>query len=144
MGELLGLTLFGSGIGFLVLLGLLFLALILSDLNENGYFATLSFIVASGLVYFWGDVSVFSVFTFKNIGMYLFIGFLFSLMRTYFKGKELSKDDKKYFELRDNVFRWWFLFPISAINWVCGHLLKDLYNFVYSKVEKLYLSIFNL
>ena len=140
-------TLFGSVGLFFLGLGILVFTLILADLNENGYYATFSFAVFLGLVYFWGEADILSVFSIKNILMYLFTGFLFSLMRTYFKGKELSKKGKGYketFRLKDNVFRWWFLFPISAINWVFGHLLRDLFNLIYSKVEKVYVSIFNM
>ena len=142
-------TLFGSVGLFFTFLGFLVVALILADLSENGYYATISFAIFMGLVYFWGEESqyVFSIFTLKNILMYVFTGFLFSLIRTYFKGKELNKKSKGYketFELKDNVFRWWFLFPISAINWIFGHLLRDLYNWIYSKVEKVYVAIFNM
>lgn len=140
-------TLFGSVSLFFVFLGLLVFALILADLNENGYYATVSFAIFIGLIYFWGEIVVLSIFTIKNILMYVFVGFLFSLVRTYFKGKELKKKGKEYkedFRLKDNVFRWWFLFPISAINWIFGHLLRDLYNVIYAKVEKIYVSIFNM
>ena len=147
MAELACYTLFGSVSLFFVFFGLLIFALILADLNENGYYATVSFAIFIGLIYFWGEIVVLSIFTVKNVLMYVFVGFLFSLVRTYFKGKELNKKDKSYketFRLKDNVFRWWFLFPISAINWIFGHLLRDLYNWVYSKVEKIYVAIFNM
>lgn len=147
MGDIMCYTLFGSVSLFFVFLGLLVFALILADLNENGYYATVSFAIFIGLIYFWGEIVVLSIFTIKNILMYVFVGFLFSLVRTYFKGKELKKKGKEYkedFRLKDNVFRWWFLFPISAINWIFGHLLRDLYNVIYAKVEKIYVSIFNM
>lgn len=147
MGDIMCYTLFGSVSLFFVFLGLLVFALILADLNENGYYATVSFAIFIGLIYFWGEIVLLSIFTIKNILMYVFVGFLFSLVRTYFKGKELKKKGKEYkedFRLKDNVFRWWFLFPISAINWIFGHLLRDLYNVIYAKVEKIYVSIFNM
>lgn len=146
MGDFLCFTIFGSGVVFLTLLTILFFSLIVSDRVGNGYYATLSVLVFVGIMYFWGNGGdvILQYVTFKYVGMYLFAGFLFSLLRTFFKGKELTKEEKKYFKLKDNVFRWWFLFPISAINWVCGHLLTDLYSFIYSKVGKVYESIFNM
>ncbi|MFK5282745.1 hypothetical protein ACI3PL_24580, partial [Lacticaseibacillus paracasei] len=81
--------------------------------------------------------------SFRNISIYLFLGFIFSLIRTYFKGKKLDTKQKEYFELKEHVFRWWLMFPICLITWVFGDLLKDLYNFVYSKLSKVYQSIFN-
>lgn len=158
MGNLI---LFGSGISFGIAAAILFIAFILSDIYENGYSATISLLVFIGLNYFFGNLLWLSVFTWMNVGAYLFIGFLFSLVRTYFKGKEFNVEDKdgagagniryynskrenkKDFELKDNVFRWWFLFPISALTWIFGHLFVDLWNFLYSKVEKMYDWLFD-
>lgn len=156
MGSLI---LFGSAIGFGIALVVLFLAIMLSEIYENGYAATTSVIVFLGLNYFWGNFTWLSIFNWYNVGAYLFIGFLFSLIRTYFKGKEFkeirkdyreqeyladkSGNSKKDFKLKEHVFRWWFLFPFAAINWVFGHLLIDVWDFIYRKTSKIYESIFN-
>ena len=42
------------------------------------------------------------------------------------------------------VFRWWFLWPISLINWAISDLIKQLYNFVYDKLVHFYDEVFNL
>jgi hypothetical protein len=77
--------------------------------------------------------------------IYLFLGFIFSLIRTIAKGRELKDtEDKKYFELKEHVFRWWLLWPICAITWVLGRLLVDVYNFLYSKISRVYEFLFNL
>lgn len=144
MENIIPFTLFGSGIAFGLLVGLLFIVLIVSDLNETGEIAFVAFVVAVGLNYFWGTFPFFSVaISVRNILIYIFIGFIFSLVRTYFKGKKLSPDAKKYFNLKHHVFRWWFLFPISAITWIFGDLLKDLYDLLYYKISRVYESIFN-
>lgn len=143
MENLIPFTLFGSGIAFGIMLVALFIIFIFSDIEESGVFAFVSFLIAIGLNYFWGTFPILNVISFRNISIYLFLGFIFSLIRTYFKGKKLTVDQKKYFELKEHVFRWWLMFPICLITWVFGYLLKDLYNFVYSKLSKVYQSIFN-
>lgn len=142
--DITGLTLFGSGIALGIVLLLLFISLIAADLSESGWFAAVCISVVVILNAFWGTIPILDILTLKNILLYLIIGFIFSMVRTYFKGKELSKDDKKHYDLKSSVFRWWFLFPISLINWVFGDLLKDLFNWIYSKIESIYLKLFNV
>jgi hypothetical protein len=161
MENLLHFTLFGSGIAFGILTLVLIVLYFIADYHKNGYLATVWTILFLGITYFWSDFSILPYLTWKNIGGYLLAGFIFSLVRTYFKGRELSSEyskltenDFKYhptvegykernFDLKKNVFRWWFLFPISLLSWVFGHLIKDLYNFIYSKVGRLYTLILN-
>ena len=143
MENLIPFTLFGSCIAFGIMLVLLFIILISSDIGEDGIYAFVAVIVAVGLNYFWGTFPILSLISFRNISIYLFLGFIFSLIRTYFKGKKLDAKQKEYFELKEHVFRWWLMFPICLITWVFGDLLKELYNFVYSKLSKVYQSIFN-
>lgn len=149
-----GLILFGS-VGFYIMLLILFIAFILSDVYENGYAATVCAIIFICINYFGtlfgGSINwLLPLITWFNVGAYIFVGFLFSLLRTYFKGLEFKKhskdsrgNTKENFELKDNVFRWWLLFPISALNWLFGNLLIDLWNLIYSKVNKLYEWLFN-
>lgn len=143
MENLIPFTLFGSGIAFGVMLILLFIVLLWSDSVESGEIGFVGFLIAIGLNYFWGTFPTLSLISFRNISIYLFLGFLFSLIRTYFKGKQMSEDKKKYFDLKGNVFRWWLMFPFCLINWICRDLLSDFYNFVYSKISKVYQLIFN-
>ena len=143
MENLIPFTLFGSGIAFGIMLVLLFIILISSDIGEDGIYAFLAVTIAAGLNYFWGTFPILSIISLRNISIYLFLGFVFSLIRTYFKGKKLDAEKKKYFDLKEHVFRWWLMFPICLITWVFGDLLKDLCNFVYSKLSKVYQSIFN-
>lgn len=140
---ILGFTLFGSIFAFYLSLIVLFLILIISEIEGQGISATFAFIVFVISNYLWGNLPLVDIFSFQNIAMYLGIGFVFAIIRTYFKGRELDKKDRENYELKEAIFRWWFLFPISIINWVFGKLLKDLYNFIYSKVEKFFIFIFN-
>ena len=144
MDYLFSFTLFGSGIAFGITLGILLIILIFSDLGESGVLGFLAFLIAIVLNHFWGNFPILHYLSFRNISIYLFLGFIFSLVRTYFKGKKLNEQQKKYFELKEHVFRWWFMFPICLINWIFGDLLKDFYNLIYTKLSKIYESIFNL
>ncbi len=143
MDNLLSFTLFGSGILFGILLLLLFITAIVSDINEDGSWATVAVIIFILLNHFWGTFPLSSIFTYKTILLYLIIGFIFSLLRTYFKGKKLSANDKRFFHLKDHVFRWWLMWPISLIRWVIGDLLVDVYDYVYDLLENMYMSVFN-
>lgn len=141
--NLIPFTLFGSGIAFGFMLVAMFIVFIITDATENGTAAFFSLLLFIGFNYFWGTFPLLNVITFRHVGIYLTLGFLFSLIRTYFKGKRLSGRDKENFNLKDHVFRWWLMWPISLINWGFGEVLKDFYNFLYSKLEKFYQSIFN-
>ena len=142
---LLPFTLFGSLIAFNLVLLCTIIAILISEFSESGGVATTVIALFLGFNFFWGNFEVFTYLTLYNIGGYLFTGFVFSLVRTYFKGKELIKDhnEKANFELKEHVFRWWLLFPFSITTWVFGRLLKDLFNWTYVKVEGIYVGIFN-
>lgn len=103
MENLIPFTLFGSGVAFGIMLVALFIIFISSDINESGVFAFVALLIAIGLNHFWGTFPLLSIITFRNISIYLFLGFIFSLIRTYFKGKKLTVDEKKYFEIRVNL-----------------------------------------
>ncbi len=145
MENLITFTLFGNTVVFLIVSLVLLILLFTSDAIKNGtlaFVATLIFIVC---YYFWGDGTLLKfVFTWRNVGIYIFLGFVFSLVRTYFKGREFSKRDKKHFDLKNHIFRWWFLFPFAMTNWIFSNLLTDFWNFIYSHISKIYVSIFNL
>lgn len=144
METLLNFTLFGSELVFYISVISLFIILIFSDPGES--LTTAGGAVASFYLfnYFWGNLPLQEILTLKNIGVYTSLGFVFAIVRTYFKGRELDIEERKHFDLKEAIFRWWFLFPIYIINWIWGELLKDLYNFVYVKIKKFFEFIFNL
>jgi len=142
--EFITYTLFGSYIGMAIALLILFISFITSDVEENGYGAAVIAAIFLGLNYFWGNLPILEIFTFRNIGIYLLLGFIFSLIRTYFKGRELSVDQKKYFDLKDHVFRWIFLFPFSLITWLFSSLLIDLFDKLWNSVEIIYKKLFGI
>lgn len=131
----------------------LVLALIISlfsfDNNENGIGAFFSFAIFSVVTYFWSSFNILEYVNWVSVGTYLGIGFIYSLIRTYFLGRKTklkASGDRKYLKekLKGNVFRWWLLWPVSLLNWILSDLVRDLYNLVYKKLQKLYEGIFEL
>jgi hypothetical protein len=157
MNYLPQIFLFGSVIYFYIGLLIFMAILFYTDAKEMGFHAFFFSIVFFGLLYWKGSFNLFEFLTWGMVGTYLGIGFIHSLIRTYFYGRKperLRRQDKesdesyrkrivenKQYYLKGNVFRWWFLFPISLMNWILSDLVKEVYDYVYSKLKKLYDSI---
>lgn len=156
--------LFGSVLYF-YLFSLIFLTILFfADYHESGFHAFGAFLIFLGVTFYWGTFEPLEYLSWGSVGLYLGIGFLYSLVRTYFYGRKAlvyggyktdpSDDEKiKYIEnqiserkvhLKGNVFRWWFLFPVSFIDWVLSDLVKDIYDWIYKYLHKLYDSILDI
>ena len=155
--------LWGSAIVFWLFLSLLIIIFFISDVKENGILAFISFIVFIVLTELWGSFKIMNYVTLAYLGLYLVIGLIYGFIRTFFYGRkkleyltynenpteeEINANEKaliakrlKY--LKNNFFRWWFLFPISIINWVFSDLVFDIYDWAYSKLQKLIEIIFH-
>lgn len=147
MKELLDLAIFGSFIWFAIFASILTILLFLAEHEKNGFIATLAVLVFLGINYFWGNIDVVYTFTLRNVLVYLFIGFIYSLLRAYLAGRNKTLEERERYlnsELKGNVFRWWFLSPISLVYWIASDLVGEVYDFVYDKLKIFYSSIFNL
>ena len=151
--------LWGSALYFWGATALFIFILFISEIKEDGWSGLVAFIAFIGLTHFCSNFDVFSIITLKLILLYLGIGLVHSLVRTYLygrkrgiekKGKEfkdtfLSReedfDNDTTDKLKGNVFRWWFLFPISFLTWVFSDLIKDVYNFIYSQFKIIFVKI---
>ena len=158
---ILAATLFGSFIWFCIFTSTLLILFFVSEFNEEGSIAFFALIVYAAFMYLAGiiDPNVYvPILSWTSVLLYLGIGFLFSLIRTYFYGlkkkrtflikyTEPTKDDKDYaiqdmiYDLKGNVFRWWFMWPISAISWVIKDLLKDFCEFIYKHTKVIFKNI---
>jgi hypothetical protein len=99
---------------------------------------------------------------------YLLIGLAYATIRTFIEGAKLGKrilksptyeeylakkgtkdyinesDTREYKikrfkqELKGNISRWWLLWWISAITWLIGYLLKDLWDVVYNWMKNFF------
>ena len=158
MDYLLGLgagaVLFGSISWLIVAMTAVFFLLFYSERTENGFvafFAVAVFVVVS---FFWGNYDILAIFTVWSVSSYLVTGFVFSVIRTYFYGrKKLDYDNEAYLEreirsrkneLKEHVFRWWFLWPVSMVNWFFSDLLKDVWDWIYAKSYKLFNYILDM
>jgi len=163
------LTLFGVVWAFWAMLVVFIIALFLLDITEGGIQAFVVFTIYVGLLFFWSSFDLFSIFTWANVGTYLGIGFGYAILRVFIYGRKernrFEKEKGTYFphatekgfvekrsdrkesmksELKNNTFRWWFLWPVSLINWVFTDLLKDVWDIIYKKLAKFANSIFDL
>ena len=167
MELLTALLLFGGSIFWTIAIGVVFLIICFaSDIEKNGFYAFGSFILLIVTYYLWGDIKTFlSFFTWINITGYLGIGLLYSFLRTFIEGRKLGKrmlklphkkegehvhytkeseKDEYIQDLKGNVFRWWFLWPISLINWILTDIIKDLWDFLYQNIRKIYNRILDI
>lgn len=157
-------SLFGNVLAFwLCILGL-FILLFVWDFYEKSVASISSIVIFVIIVYFWGDIKVFTFITLQRVGYYFFIGIVFALIRTFFYGnkkleytgylieptkeekirniieqnKDLSKD------LKNNVLRWWSLWPISLFNWLLTDFMRQIGSWLYDRFNKVFLYFFNL
>ena len=153
--KVAAITLFG-GVGWAIAVGVIFLiAVFISDYNENGFAITLSFAGLMALFYFWGSAplwEVFPLFSWKFLVLYFSVGLVYAILKTFLYSKKqariASSRDSRADILRtikrgleENVFRWWFAWPISFTMWVFGDLLSDIFSGIWSKVRKLFENI---
>ena len=159
-------TLFGSEGLFLIGLLVCFLYIFLLEVMEETEPLVFIAIVALVVNQFWGTFPVWEyLLKWKMIVVYLLVGVLFSVIRTYFKGKSLTEKQLKNYDLRKDIIRWWLIWPISLVVWIIkGSFLKFLENIAdwaeetfykimnfrkyftaaFGKIEKIYTSILNL
>jgi len=168
MEALLALTLFGSVVWFWIFVSLFIIICFISDLAENGVIAFISLLIISMVFYINSDIkTILSIFTLTSVLSYFLIGLLFSVFRTFVAGRKLAKEIshlpsekgtdysghgtkereiKDYIqkEMKGNVFRWWFMWPISLITWLSIDFIIDLYEAIYRKVSKFYNYVLDL
>lgn len=151
--TILSLALFGSVVWALIVLIILLVVFFAADIEENGYAATFFFAITCVLFYFFGKETwhkFISILTFLNIALYLGLGLAHAFVRVFFHGRnemiKVNKDRKagRTYEhtiekdIKGNVFRWWFLWPISLINWFIQDMIKDIYNWIYQRMTKIF------
>jgi hypothetical protein len=133
------------------------------DVNKNGFYATGTFIILIALYYWGGNFSAFlAIFSWKASIIYLSAGLIYSVIRTFFTGRNLGKrmktlpsedlltkkeswqntkeKEKEKFinDLKGNVFRWWFLWPVSLITWTLTDLVAEAWDWCYNGMKKFY------
>jgi hypothetical protein len=157
--TLMTLTLFGSVVWALIVIGLFIAFCFYSDVNENGFIATVSLIIFGFMFFKWGKESlpVFkSFFTWSFFIIYFSLGLLHAFIRVFFHGRSEMKKVNEYRlqghtyeynidrKIKENIFRWWFMWPVSLIVWIISDMIKEICDFIYQKMSKVFDFIFNL
>lgn len=164
-GIFLELMLFGSMAWAISILSVFIIILFATDWYENGYWATVATVGLFTLFFFWGkesfDTHFLPMFTWSFVFWYFTLGLIHSFLRTFFyarkklrklKDDEYSFDDKDRRKrrieeirsnLKGNVFRWWFLWPISLLLWFLKDFIHEVYLFCWDKLKRLYNKIFD-
>ena len=170
METLLAITLFGATLWFWLSILAFIVICFIAEVKEDGYVSFIFLIVFGIVWYFWGDLKPLrSLFTISNILIYFGIGLGFAFVRSFFSARALgerikdlpkTRDDikgpshvyqsqdseKERFldKLKENVFRWWFQWPISLFTWIATDIATDIANFLYSRVENIFKFIVDL
>lgn len=81
MEALLPYTLFGSGIAFGIALCLFLFLLVIFEWNESGQAMLGAFGIFGGIFLLWGSFPITAYITWANVGIYVFTGFLYTVVR---------------------------------------------------------------
>jgi len=138
---LLSFAIFGSFLWAAVLLGILVVLLFVSEVTENGFlaFAAVAAFVAANHVA--GNIPLIKLLTWSNAGLYFSLGLIFTVIRVYFYGRSQALKGYKevnYSYLKGNVSRWWTIWPVALLKWLFSDLLKDAWDYIYSKLGKVF------
>jgi len=118
-----------------------FVFLIWGEVEESISILGLVTIVFCGVNYLWLHFPLVQYVTWQNVGMYLFVGFVYSLLKTWELSKKLTPKKKEYIRLEDYVFRWIFFWPISLLVWIFSDLVRVIWEWIYKHVGFLYRRI---
>lgn len=170
----LSIALFGSFVWWSIITAVILLILFVSEVKSqegSGWISLVALIAYFIIFYFWGNKDIGILLDWKFLLLYLGIGFVYTLIRTYFFGRSsknkvqenintsysgsyntkesavnYKKREREEFieKLKVNVFRWWFIWPISLIVWTLSDLVRDVWNWIYANIRKIFEGIFML
>lgn len=135
MENLLSLAIFGSFVWACIFVLALIITLFVSEHVEHGGIAFVGVVAFWAVNYFWGNIPLTNYINWLNIAAYLAIGLLYTVIKAYFRGRSTKyfNDELRY--LKGNVFRWWFIWPISLLSWIFSDLLEQAWDWVYQKFQ---------
>lgn len=135
--------LFGGAIYFWILCLIVLITFFYAEYESNGYIALVGFLGFLFVTHFWSDIELSKYISWNLTGFYIGIGFVYAGIRSYFYGRKRRGDHIRIIirDLKENVLRWWFIWPISIISWVFSDLLAEVWDVVYAKVNSLFIWI---
>lgn len=145
MQDLLSLSIFGGFVGFVAVTVVLIFLFFYAEYQEQGIIALVAFLAYFLVNHYWGNVPIINLFSIKTVSIYLATGLVYAVIKTYFYGREIAINglDPKYSldGLKGNVFRWWFIWPVSLISWLVSGLLKELFGLIWDNISKSFSEI---
>lgn len=128
------LILFGVAVWFWLLVGILFITMVISEANENGWFSFIIFIIVCGLIGFFGSIDLHIIWQMAwKIAiiaiLYLVIGILFVAFRVL---------DNLPIQFRNHVYRWWFNWPGSLFWWLMSDFIIAIGDSLYAILRQIY------
>jgi len=144
MEGLLALAIFGSFVWFCIISAIIICIFFWSENAEHGGIAFVGLILFLIINYFWGNVPISNYISWINGLVYFGIGFLYAIIKSYVYGLKSTDTKWDIDDLKGNVFRWWFIWPVSLINWIFSDLLSDLYSFLYKLFKGTFEFFFTL
>lgn len=120
---------------------IVFILLIVSEVSESFGFGILV-LIAFVIVNYFTKLIEYNFITWNNVALYFLLGFMYTIARIFFEGRKGYKIEIK--ELKEDIARWWILFPISLVVWIFSDLLEDVYNLIWRYLEKFFQYIYNL
>jgi len=146
LSGLKAFAIFGSWVWAAIIVGVLLIALFVSEKEEDGIIAFVAMLGFVLLNYMFGNIPLLKLVTWSSVGVYFGLGLIFAMIRVYFYGRKmaLNNNELKTYYLKENVFRWWFIWPISLLTWVFSDLLGDFWAIIYDKVSHTFEHILKL
>lgn len=129
----------GSFLGFAISTLALLVVFFWAEFEEQGYIAFFGVIGYLVINHYWGNVPVNNLLSVPLIASYLGAGLMYAIFRTYFYGRSIAKkneklDNKIIRDLKGNVFRWWFIWPISLICWLVSDFIVEAFEFMWDYI----------
>lgn len=137
--------LWGSIAYFWLLLVFVTIVSLICERHDNWFWLIGTILVFGFITQTRTNVDLRDVITLSNALGYLGIGFVYAMLMTYIYGRKSdSKYSPEYYDVKSKVIRWWFLFPLSIINWIVSDFIFDATEFIYDKFSGLFEYIFRL
>ena len=164
-------ALFGSATWFWVSFVALAILFTISEWKESGVIAAVGFAAFIGVHWHQGTTTLSQIFTWQNILIYIGIGIVYALIRSFFSARkkraeyqsllerdsELEKNSKgqnKYNnnaedqlqrwldDLKMDAIRWISIWPISIPLWFLQDMLAEIFSWLYDKMAIVFRKVF--
>lgn len=137
MEQLLTYAIFGSFVWAAIFVGAFIIACLFAEGLEHGGLALISLIILLMVNYWWGNFPLMDLLNWTNVLLYFGVGLIFAVIRIYFYGREMGAKgyEAKNLDIKDHIFRWWTMWPISLLYWLGSKLFGDIWDLIYDRFK---------